>query len=73
MVGKHERQLSQEQKNVSNDKSTGESGKKAVKHERQGSEEEKIVSEITPGKLKRPHSQENGEPQTKKLKKSDEV
>ena len=68
MVGKHGRQLSHEQKNVSN-----ESGKKPVKHERQGSEEEQMVTEITPGKLKRPHSQENGEPQTKKLKKFDEV
>ena len=80
-VGRHERQSSQEQRRVSNHTMSTVEPSMAGKHERQGSEEEKKVSDVTPGKksdvtpgkLKRPLSQENGEPQTKKLKVSDEV
>ena len=71
-VGRHERQSSQEQRKVSNHTMSTTETAMAGKHERQGSEEEKKVSDVTPGKLKRPLSQENGEPQTKKLKVSDE-
>ena len=72
-AGKHERQLSQEQRKVSNHTVVTVETPMAGKHERQGSQEEKTTTVVTPGKLKRPLSQENGEPQTKKLKVSDEV
>lgn len=45
----------------------------AGSHEQQGSEKERRMSDQTPGKIKRSLSQENDEPQNKKLKVTDTV